>query len=210
MKQASRNGKGRRIDWREIRRRVDAAVASDAKQSPEEIQRILKERAHALAQAPAVEDSVEFVEIVEFQLAHERYALETLHVREVFPLDDLAPLPCTPAFVLGIVNLRGEIVSVVDIRKFFGLPQKGITNLDRIIVLESGEMTFGVLADDIVGVRRLPVAEMRSSQPLPAGIHENYVQGITANGLAVLDARAILADANIVVQEYVTTPGRRT
>ncbi|HEX6929675.1 MAG TPA: chemotaxis protein CheW [Gammaproteobacteria bacterium] len=199
-------------DWQETRRRL-AAIAERLEgqelQPPDEIRRILKARARELAKAPGVESDAETIEVVMFQLAYERYAVETRYVREVFRLEELTPLPCTPDFVLGIVNLRGEIVSVVDIKKFFGLPEKGITDLNRIVLLESGGMAFGILADAIDGVRELPVEAMRSSQSMPAGIQEDYIQGITASGLAVLDARAILDDGKIVVQEQVMARGPR-
>src|SRR5687768_2140813 len=91
---------------------------SDAKQ-------ILRARAQALARparhVPLAEASLE---VLEFRLAQERYALETRYVREVYPLKDLTRLPCTPPFVLGIVNVRGRITPVIDIKKFFDLPDE--------------------------------------------------------------------------------------
>ena len=97
---------------------------------------ILRARARALARprerAAVAEASLE---LLEFRLAQESYALETRHVREVYPLRDLTPLPCTPPFVLGIVNVRGRITPVIDIKKFFDLPDKGLTDLHRIILV---------------------------------------------------------------------------
>ncbi|MBW2203683.1 MAG: chemotaxis protein CheW, partial [Deltaproteobacteria bacterium] len=76
--------------------------------------KVLKARARALARGAAgSEGDQEYVEVVEFMLAHERYALELTHIREVYPLKDLTPLPGTPDFVLGIINIRGQILSII-------------------------------------------------------------------------------------------------
>ena len=195
------------IDWAEVRARVDAAQAAGEQAwtpGADETSRILRERALALAAEPgAIQNLAESIEVVEFSLAHERYAVESAYVREVYPLEYLTPLPCTPAFVLGIVNLRGEIVSVIDLRKFFDLAQTGLPDLNKIIVLESGNMIFGLLADAILGVRRLPLAEIQPALPTLTGIREKYLKGITAERMVVLDAGKLLADEEIVVQEQV-------
>ncbi len=127
------------IDWRAVHQRLAAARAAVEHMgapNAEETRRILKARAQALAREPAkTEAAAEHIEVIEFFLAYERYAVESRYVREVTPLDNLTPLPCAPAFVLGIVSVRGEIISVIDIKKFFELPEPGLTNLNRVIVL---------------------------------------------------------------------------
>jgi purine-binding chemotaxis protein CheW len=65
----------------------------------------------------------EYIEVVEFLLAHEKYGIESKCVREVYPLKELTPVPCTPSFVRSIINVRGKILSVIDIKKFFELPE---------------------------------------------------------------------------------------
>ena len=198
-------GKKAAIDWREVHRRLDAARAAVERAwapEPEETKRILKARAQALAREPGKAEAADArLEVLEFLLAHENYAVETQHVREVCPLENLTPLPCTPAFVLGIVNLRGEILSVIDIRKFFDLPQTGLPDLNKVIVLQSESMVFGILADAVLGVRRIPVAEVQPSLPTLTGIREKYLKGVTAGRTVVLDAARLLADEAIVVQE---------
>ena len=195
------------IDWREVERRLEAArVAIERIWAPtaEDTQRILKERAQTLAQEPARAEAVdEGIEVVEFLLAHERYAVASEHVRKVYPLEDIAPLPCTPAFVLGIVNVRGEILSVIDIKKFFDLPEKGLTDLNKVIVLESEDMVFGIVADAISGVRRIQRAGIQPSLPTLTGIREDYLLGVTAERVVILDAEKLLADEKLIVQEQV-------
>lgn len=157
-----------------------------------------------MAQEPVAEQSVAVsLEVVEFVLAHERYAIESRFIREVAVLESLTPLPCVPAFVLGIVNLRGEMLPIIDLKKFFELPDKGLGDLNKIIVLRSGEALFSVLADAIAGVRRVLLADVHPSPPALTGIRRDYLKGITAERLVVLDAEKLLSDKSIVVQEEV-------
>jgi len=115
----------------------------------------------------------------------------------------LTPLPGTPVFVLGIINIRGEILSVIDIKKFFELPDKGLTDLNKVIVLQSENMLFGILADTIVGARQIPLTAIQPSLPTLTGIREEYLKGVTAERTVVLDAEKLLADEKITVQEQV-------
>jgi purine-binding chemotaxis protein CheW len=180
------------------------ALADNWVPSAQETQRILKARALALAQEPASgRTSSESLEIVEFVLAHERYAIESRFISEVAMLESLAPLPCVPAFVLGIVNLRGEMLPVIDLKRFFELPEKGLGDLNKIIVLRSGDALFSILADAIVGIRLILLADIHPSLPTLTVIGKNYLKGITPERLVVLDGEKLLADESIVVQEEV-------
>jgi purine-binding chemotaxis protein CheW len=193
------------INWNAVHRRLEEArSALDREWAPtaEQIKKVLKERAIALAREPQDRtDNGEGIEVVEFLLAHERYGIESSFVHEVYPLKDLTPLPGTPPFVLGIINVRGRILSVMDLRKFFDLPEKGLTDLNKVLVLRSNPMTFGILADSILGVRRLPTSELQPTLPTLTGIREEYLRGVGRDRLAVLDARKLLHDEKILVSE---------
>ncbi|TAK42463.1 MAG: purine-binding chemotaxis protein CheW [Betaproteobacteria bacterium] len=196
-------------DWRAIRSRLEAARKATERAwlpGPEETKRILQARARALAREPQPElEAADSIEVIEFVVAQEKYAFESTHVREIYPLHELTPLPCTPPFVLGIVNVRGQILSVIDIKKFFDLPQKGLTDLDKLIVLRSESMELGVLADQIVGTRAVPLHELQPSLPTLTGIREEYLRGVTADRTVLLDAGKLLSDPKIVVHEQVAT-----
>lgn len=165
--------------------------------------RVLCERARALARRPAPPEEGGSLEAVEFRLAGERYAVEAAWVREVYPLCELCPVPCTPAFVMGIINLRGEVVSVIDLGRFFELPARGLGELSRVIVLRSDSMELGVLADDVVGVRRLPLRDVQPPLPTHTGVRADYLRGVTGDGLVVLDGGKLLSDRRLVVNEEV-------
>jgi len=169
-----------------------------------EARQILRARAQALARPPErAAVAAASLELLEFRLARESYALETRYVREVYPLKNLTPLPCTPPFVLGIVNVRGRILPVLDLKKFFELPEQGLTDLNRIILVRGNDLELGLLADVIAGVRTIPVDSLQPSLPTLTGIRAEYLKGVTAERLVVLDLDRILADPKIIVHEEV-------
>jgi purine-binding chemotaxis protein CheW len=169
-----------------------------------EADRILRARAQALARPPHPTTAAgATLELLEFGLASERYALETRHVQGVHPLRELTPLPCTPAFLLGIVNVRGRILPVLDLKKFFDLPERGLTDLHRIILVRGNELELGLLADVIVGVRNVMADTLQPSLPTLTGIRADYLKGVSAERLVVLDLERILADPKIIVHEEV-------
>lgn len=164
--------------------------------------RVLHERARALARAPQREVAADAsLEVLEFRLARERYAVETRHVAEALPLADLTPLPCTPPFVRGIVNVRGRILPVIDIKQFFDLPDEGLTDLHRIILVRGNDLELGLLADAIVGVTAIAPDRLQASLPTLTGIRADYLKGVTPDRLVVLDLDRVLADPKIVVHE---------
>jgi len=165
---------------------------------------ILRERARLLARVPEREPVTGTVlELLEFSLAQERYAVENRFVLEVCPLKELTPLPCTPPFLLGIVNVRGRILPVLDLKRFFDLPENGLTDLHRIILVRGAGLELGLLADAITGVRSMAADSLQPSLPTLTGIREDYLKGVTAERLVVLDLARILADPKIVVHEEV-------
>ena len=205
----ARTGSTSSIDWTAIHRRLEHAakyLEQGLAPVPEERKRILKERARILAREQGADQVVQArLEVIEFLLAYERYAIESSWVREVYPLKEITPLPGAPAFVLGIINVRGQIVSVVDLKKFFDLPSKGLTDLNRVIIIGDGNMEFGLLADAVPGVRQIPCDEIQSSLPTQTGIRAEYIRGLTADRLVVLDVAKILADPAIKVCQMLDT-----
>lgn len=195
------------IEWSDIHRRLEIgreAIERGFEPTPKEKKRILKDRAKSLARQPEKEeDPGKQLQVVEFLLAHERYAIETAYIREAYPLKELTPLPGTPPFVLGIINVRGQILSLIDLKKFFELPEKGITDLNKVMIIHADEMEFGILADAIIGVRPVPFNELQPSLPTLTGIRADYLKGVTKERIVVLDAKKILFDKKIVVHKDV-------
>jgi purine-binding chemotaxis protein CheW len=171
----------------------------------EDKSKIMRERAKKLsARSKTEEAGEEKLEIVEFVLSGEIYGIESVHIREAYPLKNFTPIPCTPAFVLGVINVRGQVLSIVDIGRFFDLPRKGITDLNKVIVLGSGDMEFGILADEVLGVSLIPLKDIQESLPTLTGIRAEYLKGVTNDRVTVLDAGKILLDKNLIVHQEVS------
>lgn len=193
------------VEWSEIHRRLAVAQAAlewEQAPAPDAAKQILKARAQALAREPeSGEAAGESIEILEFRLTYENYAIESSFVREVYPLRDFTPVPGTPPFILGIVNVRGQILSVVDLKTFFELPAKGLSDLNKVIVVHDGDVEFGILADVVIDVRPLSVATIQPSLPTLTGIREEYLKGVTHDRLVVLDGAKLLSDRKMIVRE---------
>lgn len=163
---------------------------------------ILEARARALAlEAEQAVAGREFLDVIEFRLAAETYGIESAFVREVHPLEDFTPLPGAPPFVLGIVNVRGRILSVVDLKRFFNLPEKGLGQFNKLIIVRNDRMEFGILGDDILGARVLPLDTVQSAPPTVTGIGAQYLRGVTIDHTILLDAENILNDPTIIVHQ---------
>jgi purine-binding chemotaxis protein CheW len=170
----------------------------------EEKRTILRARAKSLAQEPEKKGEAEkYIEVLAFLLAHETYAIETASIREVYPLTELTPLPCTPDYIFGIINIRGQILTIIDMKKFFDLPEKGITNLNRVIVVRNEDMELGILADEIIGIKSISGEDIKPPPATISGIGAEYLKGVTEDRLIVLEADKILSDKRLVVHEEV-------
>lgn len=167
-------------------------------------ERILKKRAQLLAREVAAPQIDETVEIVEFLLAGENYGIETSYVREVFPFKDLTPVPGTPGFFAGIVNVRGKMIVVVDLRILFALAVGGLQDLHKVLILQTTELSLGLLIDEVKCVGTVPVGRLQTSLPTLTGIRRDYIRGVDDSGLVVLDAGRLLADERLIVNDDVT------
>jgi len=160
---------------------------------------ILAERARAAAQPEEETHETALSEILTFRLANQEYAVETRYVREVFTIHEITPVPGAPEFIAGICAARGEIISLVDLARFFSIPEQGLTDLNRVIVLSNGTMTFGILADYITDIGTTPTGDLVPPDPGATPIGARYILGTAEGSRIVLDAAAILADPAMVI-----------
>ena len=166
---------------------------------------VLKARARALAQKPLSHGTDgRYIEVVEFMLAEEKYAIELKFVREVYPLKQITPLPGTPAFICGIINVRGEIVSVVDLKKLFELPDTQAKSGMHVVIAAIDEMEFGILADHILGETKIVETAIQKSLPTLTGIREKYLKGVADGCITVLDGGRLLTDKSLYVYQEMT------
>src|SRR5262245_12469400 len=107
---------------------LQSHLFQDEQLSPAELAEIWARRAYALAQEPPVAVTGQTVALLIFRLDNERYGIEVTNVREIYPRQQLTPVPRTPAFVAGVFSARGRILSVIDLRIFLGLPASPATH----------------------------------------------------------------------------------
>lgn len=171
---------------------------------------VLRARAQILAQEPEkVVPASELLEIISFVLGGETYAVESELVREVYPLKDFTPLPGVPPFILGIINVRGTIISIVDLKTFFGFPEKGLGQLNKVVILQDENMEFGLLADEIFGTESVLLKTIQLRLPTITGIGKEFLKGIAPGHLIVLDGKKLLNAREMVVCEETVFKGSK-
>lgn len=195
------------FDWKKIHSQIEAArekLEQGWQITDKEKEKILKARTKILAREVKEEElAAEYLTVTEFMLADERYGIELNNIVEVYPLKNLTPMPCTPPFVLGIFNVRGQIQTIIDIKKLFDLPDKGLTDLNKVIIVHARGMEAGILADVIIGIRSIPLSEVQPTLPTLTDIRAEYMKGVTGDQLIVLDVEKIFSDERIIVNEEV-------
>ena len=165
------------------------------------VQSILEERAQKLAAPEPGTIETEMVELLRFRLAYIEYALEMQYVQEVILTGEITPVPGVPAYISGICAARGQIISLVDLRALFTIPETGLTDLNRVIVISNGRITFGILADDISGIGTIPTDRIIPSAPDQALAQGRYFKGTVEDTFVVLDAAAILSDPQMIIED---------
>ncbi|MEW6764619.1 MAG: chemotaxis protein CheW [Pseudomonadota bacterium] len=125
---------------------------------------------------------------VTFQLAGENYAINVLTVHEVLKNAELTPVPGAPDAVLGIINLRGNVVTVIDGRRRFNLPSVPITDATRTIVVEVDGQVLGLLVDSVAEVIELPAEQVAASPTVNSDDNAVHIQGVVSRpgGLVIL------------------------
>jgi purine-binding chemotaxis protein CheW len=117
-------------------------------------------------------------QLVVFQLGAELYGVDIARVHEIIRLQTITRVPRAPSFVEGVINLRGKVIPVVDLRRRFGLPLADHTRATRTVVVEIGDQVVGIIVDSVSEVLRVSTATIEPPSPVVAGIDSEYLQGI--------------------------------
>lgn len=140
-------------------------------------------------------DSKELLQLVTFRLGNEEFSLDILRVQEIIRHMELTRVPRTPDFVDGVINLRGRVIPVLDLRKRFGLPSDERTNETRIIVVDVDNKTVGLKVDAVSEVLRLPADTVEPAPAIVTGAESDYIKGVgklDGRLLILLDVEKIL------------------
>jgi len=136
----------------------------------------------------ASEEAKELVQLVVFELDKEEYATEITEAREILRATEVTPIPNSPDFIEGIINVRGKIVVVLDLEKRFNLVREHPEKRLHIIIYEVGENTYGAIVDEVTEVLRIPKDAI---EPAPAIISEK-IKADYVKGVGVLENRLLL------------------
>lgn len=146
--------------------------------------------------ADSQEDTGQF-QCVTFTLENEVYGINVMQVQEVLREIEVAPVPGAPHYVLGIINLRGNVVSVIDARTRFGLPSKESDEMTRIIVIEVQQQIIGILVDSVAEVVDINRDEIDTAPNVGNAESAKYIDGVVSRG----DMLLILVDLNKLLSE---------
>lgn len=176
----------------------DLHIAVQDQPCQEQVQQILAQRAEELVQAEGKTEPC-LINILRFRLMYREYAIEMQHVREVVLSREITPVPGTPDHVIGICQVRGEIIPLVDLRVLLSVTERGLTDFNQVIVLTDGNITFGILADKITGIRTIPAYHIKAGGVGDSMGKPEYILGVDNQDVLVVNAAAILGDSSIIV-----------
>lgn len=139
----------------------------------------------------------DLLQLVSFLIETEEFGVDIIRVQEIIRLIDITRVPNTPEFIEGVINLRGRIVPVVDLRARFGMPKKERTNNTRIIVVELQDKVVGFMVDSVKEVIRVEKNIIEPPPDLAVGIDTPYIKGVAKledRLLILLDLEEVLTD----------------
>lgn len=134
---------------------------------------------------------------VTFRLDNEIYGINVMQVQEVLRVSEIAPVPGAPGYVLGIINLRGNVVTVMETRSRLGLPSREVDDASRIVIVEASKIVVGILVDSVAEVVDLSTSEIESAPNVGSDESSKYIQGVASREGELL----ILMDLNKLLGE---------
>lgn len=144
-----------------------------------------------------VSGNVEHRQCVTFRLDAEVYGINVMLVQEVLRITDIAPVPGAPSYVIGIINLRGNVVTVIDTRMRFGLPPRDFDDATRIVIIETENQTVGIVVDSVSEVVDIYSNEIETAPNVGNDETARYIEGVVSRGEDLL----ILVDLNKLLTE---------
>ncbi|MGX9459948.1 chemotaxis protein CheW [Shewanella sp. A14] len=150
----------------------------------------------SVAAATAGKDDV-VLQWVIFKLDNETYGINVMQVQEILRYTEIAPVPGAPDYVLGIINLRGNVVTVIDTRSRFGLPSAELDDSTRVVIIEAEKQVIGILVDSVAEVVYLRRSEIDNAPNVGTEESAKYIQGVSNRDnelLILVDLDKLLSD----------------
>ena len=155
----------------------------------------MKDTRNVAAVAASKDDAV--LQWVTFKLDHETYGINVMQVQEVLRYTEIAPVPGAPHYVLGIINLRGNVVTVIDTRSRFGLQSAEVDDSSRIVIIEAEKQVIGILVDSVAEVVYLRRSEIDNAPNVGTEESAKFIQGVSNRDnelLILVDLDKLLSD----------------
>ena len=118
------------------------------------------------------------LKLIIFKLGREEYGMDILRVQEIKRMMSITRVPSTPSFIKGVINLRGSVLPVIDLRTRLGLLEEELQDSARIIVVLVNEATVGFIVDEVVEVTTIDTTLVESAHALSTGLSTEYISGI--------------------------------
>ena len=118
------------------------------------------------------------LQYVTFRLDDETYGIDVMQIQEVLRYTEIAPVPGAPSYVLGIINLRGNVVTVIDTRQRFGLDTAPVSDNTRIVIIEADRQVMGILVDSVAEVVYLKASEIETAPNVGNEESAKFIQGV--------------------------------
>jgi purine-binding chemotaxis protein CheW len=180
------------------------AMTTGFRKDEAETEAILKARSLLLSQEIGAETrSSDFSEGLIFRLANENFIIEIEYTNEVITAGEVTYLPCTPPYINGLINIRGKIIAIVDLKIFFNLPKSFDNAKSNVIVVEYDDIELGILVDDIVGRADIETIAIQKNIHTITDIDTNYIKGVLPDRLVILDIKQIIKDKGLLINEQV-------
>ena len=142
----------------------------------------------------------ELIQLVTFSIGEEEFGVDILKVQEIIRTMEITKVPRAQVFVEGVINLRGKVIPIIDLRRRFGLSSKEHDKYTRIIVIEISKMIVGFVVDSVSEVLRIPASTVEPTPPVVAGVESEYISGVGKlhdRLLILLDLDKLLSNADM-------------
>ncbi|WP_243367934.1 chemotaxis protein CheW [Fundidesulfovibrio soli] len=120
----------------------------------------------------------ELMQLVTFSIGEEEFGVDILKVQEIIRMMEITRVPRAPEFVEGVINLRGKVIPIIDLRRRFGLVARSHDKNTRIIVIEINGMIVGFVVDSVSEVLRIPSSTVEPPPPVVSGMESEYISGV--------------------------------
>lgn len=206
------------IDWDGIHQHILAAsVALNGlnENTLENMEPVWAQRAARLAQVPTRADDSEQLQLAPLRLGREVFGIEVQYVFDIFPVEKITRVPRVPTWVTGVVNLRGRVFSIVDLKRWLDLdngstpaPLNGEGETARaLVVVTTPQLELALLADEVLPMETVSVNRLQEAGSTVRNIRPEFMRGLvdraSGDSMVVLDLAALLADKQLIVQEEV-------